>query len=76
MTDFTKVYPANNNPCGSEFNPTMPPNYKGDETYCTPNPFYDADLKRLLAGVMNSIDPMLKQTWLYAKNPLLLELHR
>lgn len=71
MTDFTKVFPANNNPCGNQFNPVMPPNYKGDETYCTPNPFYDADLKRLLAGVMNSIDPMIKANMALCKKPVI-----
>ena len=70
MTDFTNAYPANNNPCGSAFNPQMPPSYNPD-TYCSPAPYYDADTKRLLAGVMNSIDPMIKANLGICKRPAL-----
>jgi hypothetical protein len=70
MTDFTNAFPANNNPCGSAFNPQMPPSYNPD-TYCSPAPYYDADTKRLLAGVMNSIDPMIKANMGLCKKPAL-----
>jgi hypothetical protein len=70
MTDFTNAFPANNNSCGSAFNPQMPPSYNPD-TYCSPAPYYDADTKRLLAGVMNSIDPMIKANMGLCKKPAL-----
>lgn len=70
MTDFTNAFPANNNSCGSAFNPQMPPSYNPD-TYCSPAPYYDADTKRLLAGVMNSIDPMIKANLGICKKPAL-----
>jgi hypothetical protein len=70
MTDFTNAFPANNNSCGSAFNPQMPPSYNPD-TYCSPAPYYDADTKRLLAGVMNSIDPMIKANLGICKRPAL-----
>lgn len=70
-TDFTNAFPANNNPCGSAFNPDMPPSYNPD-TYCSPAPYYDADLKRLLAGVMNSIDPMIKANMALCKKPAII----
>ena len=70
MTDFTNAFPANNNSCGSAFNPQMPPSYNPN-TYCSPAPYYDADTKRLLAGVMNSIDPMIKANMGLCKKPAL-----
>jgi hypothetical protein len=70
MTDFTNAFPANNNPCGSAFNPQMPPSYNPD-TYCSPAPYYDADNKRILAGIMNSIDPMIKANLGICKKPAL-----
>lgn len=70
MTDFTNAFPANNNSCGSAFNPQMPPSYNPD-TYCSPAPYYDADLKRLLAGVMNSIDPMIKANMALCRKPVI-----
>jgi hypothetical protein len=70
MTDFSNAFPANNNACGSAFNPQMPPSYNED-TYCSPAPYYDADTKRLLAGVMNSIDPMIKANMGLCKRPAL-----
>lgn len=53
------LYPQNLNGCGSAFDSNMPPDYNPD-TYCTPAPFYSPDVKRILAGIMNSIDPMMK----------------
>lgn len=37
----------------------MPPSYN-PATYCTPSPYYMPDLKNLLAGFRDSIDPMMQ----------------
>lgn len=37
----------------------MPPSYNPD-TYCTPSPYYSKDVKDLLAGFRDSIDPMIQ----------------
>lgn len=52
-------YPANNAGCSSAFNPDMPPSVN-ENTYCSPEPVYSIDRKRILSGLMNSVDPMLK----------------
>lgn len=50
-------YPLNSNTCGGAFDPVMPPSFKPD-TYCEPSPYYSVDVKRLLGGIMNSVEPM------------------
>jgi hypothetical protein len=37
----------------------MPPSYD-PATYCTPSPYYSKDVKDLLAGFRDSIDPMIQ----------------
>ena len=37
----------------------MPPSYN-PATYCTPSPYYSKDVKDLLAGFRDSIDPMMQ----------------
>ena len=52
-------YPENLNPCGSAWNPVLPPS-ANPETYCSPSPYYDIDNKRILGGLMNAVDPMMR----------------
>lgn len=52
-------YPENLNPCGSAWNPVLPPS-ANPETYCSPSPYYDIDNKRILGGLMNAVDPILR----------------
>lgn len=43
----------------SKWAATMPPSYNPD-TYCSQLPYYIPDLKNLLAGMRDSIDPMIQ----------------
>ena len=43
----------------SKWSATMPPSYNPN-TYCSPLPYYLPDLKNMLAGLRDSIDPMLQ----------------
>lgn len=51
--------PANNNPCGDAWNPDLPASANVN-TYCSPDPYWSPDMKRLLSGMINSIDPIMQ----------------
>ena len=66
---YTYKYPEAEQPlCQSPYNPTMPPS-ANPETYCSPSPYYDQDNKRILGGLMNSIDPMQRANMGLCRKP-------
>lgn len=67
-TDPIYASPVNSNECGALWNPALP-NSANPATYCNPSPYWDADRKRILSGLMNAIDPMMRASMALCGTP-------